>query len=104
VLGLLAVLHRASNHPLRHRRLDPKLSTACALERNPHGEVDVETLEPAARAKVCEQWSDQVSDDDEDDYATFTILCYSDRARLLACQSEEKEILTCPASPPMTLN
>jgi hypothetical protein len=55
--------------------------------------VDVETLEPAARAKVCEQWSDQVSDDDEDDYATFTILCYSDRAGLLACQSEEKEIL-----------
>ena len=52
MFGLLAVLHRASNHPLRHRRLDPKLSTACALERNPHGEVDVETLEPAAQVHV----------------------------------------------------
>ena len=43
---------------------------------------------------------DDNEDDDEDhddgdvyDDATFAILCYSDRARLLACQSEEKEIL-----------
>ena len=26
-------------------------------------------------------------DDNEDDDATFAILCYSDRARLVACQS-----------------
>ena len=32
--------------------------------------------------------------DDDDDDATFAILCYSDRARLLACQS-----VSCPRAP-----
>ena len=32
--------------------------------------------------------------DDDDDDATFAILCYSDRARLLACRS-----VSCPRAP-----
>jgi hypothetical protein len=36
---------------------------------------------------------DDNSDDDDDD-ATFAILCYSDRARLVACQS-----VSCPRAP-----
>ena len=39
--------------------------------------------------------NDEDDDDgDDDDDATFAILCYSDRARLLACQS-----VSCPRAP-----
>ena len=37
---------------------------------------------------------DDDNGDDDDDDATFAILCYSDRARLLACQS-----VSCPRAP-----